>query len=166
MTEIAFNGLDGLAKGIETTIGGRSFEITVLTVEESRTAWVKLQPWLVGIMTSEDLAKEGFNVGGVAMAGVTGGLSEETLKYFVDLFAARTSFTTTGENGAVSKRWLKEKGVIDNVFAGAFDEMLEWIDICILMNFGKQIAKQGAALEARAEKLRGTAAKAEPKDPS
>lgn len=151
------NGLSGLMRGVEIQIGDKLFSITVMNVENSRKAWVHLQRWIMGIELStkmnEFLGENGRQerTSLVGMVGATGYLDDNALEQLSKAFATTSSFkvrtsTPTGEREDV--RFLKEPGALDAAFQGAFDEFLEWIDVCIMLNFQKQIEKHVAALEA------------------
>ena len=158
--QIVTNGLEGLQHGAEHAIGDRVFTMTVLPVIESRKLWVAIQPMLTGIFAAEDYATEGFAISGVALAGLTGGLSEATLKTLSDAFMAVSQCRLPDDRMLM----LKQAGAMDVVFGGRFDEMLEWLDFGIQLHFGSQLAKQGGALGARAQKrAEDKASKAEPK---
>lgn len=154
--KIVLNEGVGLNKGTSVMAGGRQLDVTVLNVLESRQAWVKLLPWIKGMMMAEELPEEGA-LGPVAMASVAGALSEETFNFLVELFAKRTSFEVVERansgNDVTSKRFLSEKGVLDNIFAGCFEDLISWLDVCIQLNFGAQISKLYGALVANGSRM-------------
>lgn len=158
--EITSNNGQGLQRGVHVSIAGKDLEITVLNVEEAREGWVKLQPWMNGIMMAEDLKLDDKLV----LAGIRGGLTDEALKHFMSVFGKRTSYvvTETAVSGTEveSKRFLSEKGQLDACFAGEWEAVMDWLEVCVQLNFGKQIlkqhaslAKRQAAIEAKAEAL-------------
>lgn len=155
--KIQLNDKTGLSKGTAFKVGDLDCEVTVLSVMESRSAWVKLMPWIRGMMMAEGLEQEeGASLGAVAMASIAGALNEETLNALVELFAKRTTYeqieTAQSGNQVVQKHFLSEKGVMDNVFAGNFEHLIEWLDLCIQLNFGALIAKLHGALAENASR--------------
>jgi hypothetical protein len=149
--KIQLNDKTGLSKGTAFQVGDLECEITVLSVVESRSAWVRLMPWIRGMMMAEGLEKdEGSELGAVAMASIAGALNEDTITALIDLFAKKTSYEQVERadsgNQVVTKRVLAEKGVMDAVFAGNFESLIEWLDTCIQLNFGALISKLHGAL--------------------
>jgi len=136
--KIEENGMSGLLRGGEIVVSsGARLSITVLDVAAARKAWAAVQPLLVGIMTAAEVG----DLSGLAVASHMGRVSADCLDELSKLFAAKTQ-TSEGKS-------LAERGVMEAVFAGEFDSMIEWIDAAIALNFGRQIEKTSAALQAR-----------------
>lgn len=145
------NGLSGILKGAEIPLGAMTVTVTVLPVEPARRAWVALQPWLMGIFAAGEMNKqgEGAEVGIVGMVGQLGNLTVASLDTLCEVFAKVSSYRELDSNGSERVRFFHEKGVMDAVFTGEFDLMLEWIEACVYLNFSKQIEKHVGALTAR-----------------
>lgn len=151
---LIINDLAGLERAATLDIGGRKFTVKTMNVLTSRKGWVKLQPMLTGIMTADDLLKEGIAIGGLAMVGITGRLDPETFDWLSNQFAELTAVDWENADGTPCRfEKLSQAGAMDTIFAGRFDEMMTWLDACIHFIFGTQLGKQFGALEARAKLL-------------
>ncbi len=162
------NGLAGLLRGVTVDIAGKTFEITVLNMESARKAWVLVQRWLVGAelaaTLNEELSGTEHRTGVVEMVGQMGQLTDCELEDLTKLFAPKTRFrvSVTQADGAVREdiRALHESGAMDQAFGGDISSFLDWLNYCVMLNFGKQIEKHVAALGA--SKKAADAAKAVP----
>jgi len=162
------NGQPGLMRGLSIEIGGKPFDIQVLNVEASRKAWVPAQRWFLGAAAAAGLNQELETAGAperanaIDMVSHIGHMEERDMDALTKLFAERTSFTrvvdsTQGQR--TDRLFLKDAGAMDAAFGGDFGLFLEWLHVCVLLNFGSQIEKRVAVLEAKA---RLDAAKAKP----
>jgi hypothetical protein len=139
MKSFTENGMSGLLRGGEIVVdSGTRLTITVLDVAGARKAWAAIQPLLVGIMTAAEVG----DLSGLAVASHMGRVSADCLDELTKLFAPKTQ-TDEGKS-------LAERGVMEAVFAGEFDSLITWLDACVSLNFGAQIAKTSAALQKQA----------------
>ncbi len=147
--QIRLNDQKGMKKAALHTVGDIELSIHTLSVAESREAYVRLQPFFRGFMMAEEM---GGSVGGIQMASLAGALSEEQLKFLMELFAKKTSYlrverADSGREVEIPVT-LSQTGQMDVLFGGEWDAVLEWLEVCIHLNFGKQIAKLYGALAA------------------
>ncbi len=136
----------------DRTIGGKQYQIRVLNVAEARKVYQRVQQ-LLAIVGDENLAESGLDP--ILVAGMSGALKENDLDYLCEKFGP----TTTVDMG--DGRVLVLKADVQNdLFAGNFEHMFEWLAACISVNFGGVIAKMRGALSTIGDKARA----GQPKD--
>ncbi len=162
--QIRLNDQKGMKKAALHTVGDVELSINTLSVAESREAYVKLQPFFRGFMMAEEMNGA---LGGIQMASLAGALSEEQLKFLMELFAKKSSYMKVerADSGREVEMpiTLNQPGQMDALFGGEWDAVLEWLEVCIHLNFGKQIAKLYGALAAGGQKLDTSASDPAPK---
>jgi hypothetical protein len=121
-------------------IGGRNYAISVLPFAKSREVYSKLQSI---ISVNEETLNEA-GVGLFMLAGLAGHMPDEDLKFYITAFGP----TTTVEIDAQRRFDLGDDIKRGIVFADRFEELFEWLDACVEVNFGGVIAKQRAARSA------------------
>lgn len=127
-------------------IAGRVYTARILSFSEARKVYSRLQRLLAA---NEEILDEA-NVGLFMFLGVVGAMSEEDLHFYIDCFGPTTSVALD----AMRSLPLNSDTNRNVVFAGRFEEVFEWLDFCVDVNFRAARAKlNGArkALEARAE---------------
>lgn len=129
-------------------INGRVFTVRVLTFAEARKVYSKIQRLLVG---NEEVIEDA-GVGLFMFAGLAGAISDEDMKLFIETFGPTTSValdaTRTLDLGDEMKRNL--------VFGAHFEDMFEWLDFCVDVNFKVVMGKLRGArqrLEERTKRL-------------
>ncbi len=143
--------MSALLKTQSREIGGRNFQIRLLSFDESRQVYSKLQR----LLSANEETLEEAGLGLFMFAGLAGGVSDDDLKLYCQVFGE----ATTVEMGPTMQLSLKDSAHRTAVFSGQFEDVFEWLDACVDINFGGVIAKMRAA---RVRQQAFLAAKAEP----
>jgi hypothetical protein len=143
--------MSALLKTQSREIGGRNYQIRLLSFDESRQVYSKIQR----LLSANEEVLEETGLGFFMFAGLAGGVSDEDLKLYCSVFGEATT-VEMGPNMTLS---LKDAGSRTAVFSGQFEDVFEWLDACVAINFGGVIAKMRAA---RLHQKAWRAAKAEP----
>ncbi len=138
-------------------IGGYTFQIGVLNFEDARPAYVKLQR----LLQANEEVLETAGIGLFMFAGMSGQLTDEDIKYYVDLFGKVTTVAVSGQQTV----FLKDNAARNLLFGGRIELMFDWLDAATEVNFAGAREKLVAARKRLAEKAARdlAAAKAEPK---
>jgi hypothetical protein len=139
-------------------LGDKTLTIRCLNFDESLKVYGKLQRLIAGFM--DESAVGGLPV--FQMAGMAGQLPSDDLEMYIKVFGETTTCRFADGRELLLKKIPKSKNgeeinPMDEVFAGALDELFVWLDKCVQVNFGSLIAKTRAGLESVVP------AKAEPK---
>lgn len=141
-------------------LSGRTFQIRVLGFDASRKAYAILHRALA-VLGDKDVAE----VGSLLMASITGVLSEKEIEELVKIFGEVTIVDFNDADEKRSSRRLKptEEAVLNELFAGQYEDVFVWLEKCIDLNFANIKAKMAGALELLAKKAEAKkASKAEP----
>ncbi len=118
-------------------LGGYTFQIGLLTFEEARPAYVKLQRLLQANEEVLELA----GVGLFMFAGMSNMIDDEELKYYIELFGKHTAVAVSAQQTV----FLKDKAARDLLFSGRIELMFEWLDASTEVNFKSAREKLAAA---------------------
>lgn len=135
----------------EAEIGGRLFQVRVLAFNEGRQVYSRLQR-LLNMYEDESLAGAGVFM----VAGLAGAVSDDDLAFYCNVFGKCTTVAVS----ATSTLDLSDDTKRTAVFAGRFEDMFDWLDFCVKVNFAGVIAKLAAAKLAMEQRV--AAAKAQP----
>lgn len=116
------------------TIGDFTYTVMQHGALKGREVFLRLTKSLVPILDAigkEDLAKAG------------GLLSSTELEFLCDTYAKLCNVT----GGRYENKSPYVKDVFDDHFAGAYDEMLEWLFFCVDSDFGQLFKKAGINLQ-------------------
>ncbi len=122
-------------------INGRTYQSSVLNLEEGRKVYARLQPLFR--YYGEDLAHRA-GVGFLQAAGMKGELGDADIKFLTDAFAKKTTVSYDAD-GESRMQALTKDGVLDACFAGQFEDLFAWLDFCVELNFRGVIEKMRAA---------------------
>lgn len=111
------------------TIGGIEFSIYPLGALTGRKVLTRLIR-----MAGPAMGKD------TSLADLLGGIKEEDVEYLCDVFGQVTMVTLAPDK----KPDLKT--VFDNVFAGRYEVMTEWLKACLEVNFSSFFQNLGSAL--------------------
>jgi hypothetical protein len=127
-------------------IGGRKFTIRVLPVIEGRKVYARVQKYLA--LYSTDLQKE-TGMGPLMSVGLHSTLEESEVAFLVDAFAPVTQVELDAERTVMlgGKDGIKHQ---NEIFTAAYEDMFEWLDACIEINFRGVIEKMKGVLQSRA----------------
>jgi hypothetical protein len=152
-----------LLKTTETTIGGKSYTIRLLSVEQARRILPIVQRAVGSLDPDVDVH------GRTLIAGFTGLLSPEDMDKLVNVFAPTTTVDMADRAKApdgttLPARVLRldQKTAQDELWGGELELMLEWVDACIDANFGSMIAKTRGVVKALTEAQARATPKAQP----
>lgn len=138
------------AREQEIKIGERKFTIRTLSYGKAKPLYMKLQAILVAY-ADDKYERMGLGVIPFAMNG--GALTEEDLDLLVETFGEVTTVSGRTPDGQPTTLKLDQRQR-DAIFAGAFEDMFEWLEACVKLNFEGVIKKYEAAksaIEAAAE---------------
>ncbi len=111
------------------TIGGIEFSIYPLGAMTGRKVLTRLIR-----MAGPAMGKD------TSLADLFAGIKEEDIEYLCDIFAQVTMVTLSPEKKP------DLKAVFDNVFAGRYEVMVEWLKACLEVNFSSFFQNLGNAL--------------------
>jgi hypothetical protein len=134
--------MSALLKTHETTIGGKKFILRLLNVAEGRKVLSKMQTFLP-FWTSDDV-KNG--MGPIAAIGLGGGLSQELLDDLCEAFGKVSQVVFEDDRQLA----LSDPKNQNEAFAGAYEDMLQWLDESIQYNYGGFLEKLKGVLRSRA----------------
>lgn len=152
--------MSGILASEDREIGGNIYTVRMLSVREARTVYARVQRYLFA--WGDDDAKA---LGPIMMAGLGGLVQEADLDYLCDVFGKETSVQVGDRviHLKVDKTPAGSKSPgQDELFAGNFEHLLEWLDFAIEANFKGVIAKLKGAQELVASKGSPSAPKAQP----
>jgi hypothetical protein len=118
-------------------IGGATYQIGLLSFEQARPAYVKLQR----ILQANEEILEQAGIGLFMFSSMSNVLDDDDLKFYIDLFGS----VTTVALGAQQTLFLKNKDARDLLFAGRIEIMFEWLDAATDVNFKSAREKLTAA---------------------
>lgn len=136
-----------LTKATEVEIGGLRYQIALLPVAKAR-AILPIVQQAIASLDESIVAKHG----ALLLAGLAGTLPADALERLVDTFAplSLVHIPEEGKPDRVCK--LDAKGIQDEVFAGALELQLAWVEACIEANFKGLLEKtRGVAREVQAQ---------------
>lgn len=119
-------------------IGDKTFQIRLLPFSDGRKAYSKLQK-LLSAHGDEVLTQAG--IGLFMFAGLAGAVSDDDLAFFCDVFGKSTEVNLGGNKTLT----LSNEANRTIVFAGAYDNLFEWLDACVEINFASVMGKLSAA---------------------
>lgn len=134
-------------------IGGVDYQIGLLSFEDARPTYVKLQRLLSA--NDDDLTT--FGNGLFMFATYAGVLTDDDLKWYIEMFGK----TTQVQYNEKQRLFLKDKLSRDLLFMGRMDDMFLWLDACVEANFKVAAEKLRAA---RQRLVAAVAAKAAAKE--
>lgn len=127
----------------QVDINGKTFIFRLLNVTQGRKALVRLQAFLP-MWSSDDVAK---GMGPLLAVGLSGGIREDDLDVLCEIFGASSQVVLSdGRQLPLSSTENQNE-----TFAGAYDDMLAWLDECVKFNFGGVVEKIKGVLRNRAE---------------
>lgn len=126
-------------------IGGRKYTIRVLPVVDGRKVYARVQKYMA--LYSTDIQKE-TGMGPLMSIGIHSGLEESEISFLVGVFAPVTTVELDAERTVMlgGKDSAKHQ---DELWAAAYEDMFEWLDACIEINFRGVIEKMKGALQSR-----------------
>lgn len=126
-------------------IDGVSFEVGLLNVATGRAVLVRLTHLVGGGLAA---ALKGGSLAAADVGGLVSGLLErlntEDLAWLHEQFASVTNVTHSDGR----KQPLGQEGVADELFAGRYLLMFQWLQFCVEVNFADFFAKARLALGA------------------
>ncbi len=118
-------------------IGGRQYTVRIMSFSEAQPVYKRIER----ILSVNPEVVEGAGIGLFMLSSLSGGLSEEDLKFCIERFGP----TTTVALNATQVLDLATADKRNIVFAQRFEEHFEWLDFCVEVNFEGTIAKMRAA---------------------
>lgn len=128
-------------------IGGRKYTIGLLPLVSGRKAFQRLGPILA--MFVDEVAAETGGLSPSTFAALAGRLSAEDIESYCKMFGDITQVELDGDR-VVSLGGRDGEKHQNEVFAGKYEDLMEWIDTCIRVNFGGVIAKTQGVLKSKA----------------
>ena len=129
----------GMLQTEERTIGGRVYTLRVLNVAQGRKVYSRIQRYL-GAWTD---AEANSGLGPLMSVAIMGGLGDDDIAFLAEVFGP----TTTVDMGDGRTLTLKDPKHVDELFAGAFEAQVEWLEACVDFNFRGVIEKMKGVLQ-------------------
>jgi hypothetical protein len=128
-------------------IGGRDYQLLPLTVAEARPILAILQRGVSAMNVNNGAVKD------IVLTCLTGGLwTDADVDMMVKAFGPKTTVTVHDEGAKEPRTLLLSKEANQNeLFAGQFELMYEWIEASITFNFAGTLAKLYAVMAATVE---------------
>lgn len=131
-------------------IGGKEYQIRVLSVMEGRKVYNRIQK-LLAVVGDASLKESGLDP--ILIAGMAGHLNDGDLEFLCDKFGPSCTVKVQ-RNGQEAELKVSDKAVTEELFAGNFEDMFAWIAACIEVNFAGLIVKMRSALSSFGDKAR------------
>lgn len=131
--------MSGILAAANKEIGGKDYTVRMLSVREARMVYARVQRYLLA--WGDEDAKA---LGPIMMAGLGGLVSEQDLEYLCEVFGKETTVSFEGRELHLKVEKTKDgtrSPAQDELFAGAFEDLLAWLDFAIEANFKGVIEK-------------------------